>query len=169
MNQLPEFSSTLIDRGEQHPDRDRMLFNAKEDSGHSCRVSHTAPEPRCFESLKTSKINIKIHPRSRPLPINKRTENCFMQPEKIILLPSTHESLPSFHVQRELLRPFLHHLAISGIKVAEPPESLGDLEPGATSLVAVEVQEGISLKQLQEALDEFLRSLSKSSPKQSSE
>jgi hypothetical protein len=40
---------------------------------------------------------------------------------------------------------------------------------GATSLVAVEVQEGTSLKQLQEALDEFLRSLSKSSPKQSSE
>jgi hypothetical protein len=81
-----------------------------------------------------------------------------MQPEKIILLPSTHESLPSFHVQQELLRPFLDHLAISGIKVVEPPESLGNLGPGATPLVAVEVKEGTSLEKLQEALDEFLKS-----------
>ena len=30
-----------------------------------------------------------------------------MQPEKIILLPTTHESLRSFHVQRDLLITFL--------------------------------------------------------------
>jgi hypothetical protein len=78
-----------------------------------------------------------------------------MQPEKIILLPPTHESLPSFHVQGELLPSFLDHLANSGIKVSEPPEPQGNLEPGATSVVEIDVQEGTSLKRLQGVLDEF--------------
>jgi hypothetical protein len=81
-----------------------------------------------------------------------------MRPEKIILLPPTHESLPSFHVQGELLPAFLDHLANSGIKVSEPPEPQGNLEPGAISVVGVDVQEGTSLKRLQEVLDEFLKS-----------
>jgi len=54
-----------------------------------------------------------------------------MQPEKIILLPTTHESLPSFHVQRDLLSSFLDHLANCGIKVVEPPEPQGDSKQGA--------------------------------------
>jgi hypothetical protein len=58
-----------------------------------------------------------------------------MQPEKIILLPPTHESLPTFHVQGELLPSFLDHLANSGIKVSEPPEPQGNLELGAISVV----------------------------------
>jgi hypothetical protein len=78
--------------------------------------------------------------------------------KKIILLPPSHESLPSFHVQGELLRPFLDHLATSGIRVSEPPERQGDLGPGATSLVEVDVEEGTPLKRLQEVLDEFLKS-----------
>jgi hypothetical protein len=80
-----------------------------------------------------------------------------MQPEKIILLPTTHESLPSFHVQRELLSSFLDHLAKSGIKVVEPPEAQGDSKQGAVSVVGVDVQEDTPLNRLQEVLDEFLR------------
>jgi len=80
-----------------------------------------------------------------------------MQPEKIILLPPTDESLPSFHVRGELLPSFLDHLANSGIKVSEPPEPQGNLEPGAISVVEIDVQEGTSLKRLQGVLDEFLK------------
>jgi hypothetical protein len=54
-----------------------------------------------------------------------------MQHEKIILLPTTHESLPSFNVQRELLSSFLDHLAKSGIKVVEPPEAQRRIEAGS--------------------------------------
>ncbi|HXM28708.1 MAG TPA: hypothetical protein VN957_21995 [Chthoniobacterales bacterium] len=81
-----------------------------------------------------------------------------MQSEKIILLPPTHESLPSFHVQGELLPSFLDHLAKSEIKVSEPPEPQSNLAPGAISVVGVDVKEGTSLKRLQEVLDEFLKS-----------
>jgi hypothetical protein len=80
-----------------------------------------------------------------------------MQPEKVILLPTTHESLPSFHVQRELLSPFLDHLAKSGIKVVEPPEAQGESKQGTVSVVGVDVQEDIPISRLQEVLDEFLR------------
>jgi hypothetical protein len=80
-----------------------------------------------------------------------------MPPEKIILLPSSHESLPSFHVQENLLPSFLDHLANSGIKVSKPPEPQGNSEPGAISVVEVDVEEGTSLKRLQEVLDEFLK------------
>jgi hypothetical protein len=80
-----------------------------------------------------------------------------MQPEKIILLPTTHESLPSFHVQRELLSSFLDHLAKSGIKVVEPPEAQGDPRQEAVSIVGVDVEEDTPTRRLQEVLDEFLR------------
>jgi len=80
-----------------------------------------------------------------------------MQPEKIILLPTTHESLPSFHVQRELLPSFLDHLAKSGIKVVEPPEAQGDSKQGAISVIGVDVEEDTPTSRLQEVLDEFLR------------
>jgi hypothetical protein len=79
-----------------------------------------------------------------------------MPPEKVILLPPSHESLPSFHVQGDLLPSFLDHLAKSGIKVPEPPELQKKIEPGAISVVEVDVEEGTSLKRLQEVLDEFL-------------
>jgi hypothetical protein len=81
-----------------------------------------------------------------------------MPPEKIILLPPTHESLPSFHVQRELLGPFLDHLSNSGITIAEPPEQQDGPQQGSSSPVAVDISEGTSLERLQEVLDEFLRS-----------
>ena len=80
-----------------------------------------------------------------------------MQPEKFILLPPTHESLPSFHVRRELLSSFLDHLARSGIKVAEPPEPQGDSKQVTVSVIGVDVQEDIPISKLQEVLDEFLR------------
>jgi DDE superfamily endonuclease len=71
-----------------------------------------------------------------------------MPPERIILLPPTHESLPSFHVQGDLLPSFLDHLANSRIKVPEPPEPQKNSEPGAISVVEVDVEEGTSLKAL---------------------
>ena len=80
-----------------------------------------------------------------------------MQAEKIVLLPPSHESLPSFHVQAELLPAFLDHLANSGIKTAEPPEPQGTVGPGGMSVVEVDIEEGTSLKRLQDVLDEFLR------------
>ncbi len=83
--------------------------------------------------------------------------NYFMPPERIILLPPTDESLPSFHVQEDLLGSFLDHLANSGIKVPEPPALQGNFEPSAISVVEVDVEEGTSLKRLQEVLDEFLK------------
>jgi hypothetical protein len=81
-----------------------------------------------------------------------------MPPEKIIVLPATDESLPSFHVQGDLLPSFLDHLADSGIKVPEPPEPQGSFEPRAVTVVEVDVEEGTSLERLQEVLDEFLKS-----------
>ena len=78
-----------------------------------------------------------------------------MPAEKVILLPPTHESLPSFHVQGDLLPSFLDHLANSGIKVPEPQDNV---EPGAISVVGVDIEEGTPLKRLQEVLDEFLKS-----------
>jgi hypothetical protein len=88
-----------------------------------------------------------------------------MPAEKVILLPPTHESLPSFHVQGDLLPSFLDHLANSGIKVPEPPEPQDkppepqdNVEPGAISVVGVDIEEGTPLKRLQEVLDEFLKS-----------
>jgi hypothetical protein len=82
----------------------------------------------------------------------------FMPPEKVILLPPTHEYLPSFHVQRELLGPFLDHLSNSGITIAEPPEQQDGPQQGSSSPVAVDISEGTSLERLQDVLDEFLRS-----------
>jgi hypothetical protein len=85
------------------------------------------------------------------------TSKNVMQPQKIILLPTTHESLPSFNVRRELLSSFLDHLARSGIQVVEPPEAQGDPKQGAVSVVGVDVPEDIPIGRLQEVLDEFLR------------
>ena len=78
-------------------------------------------------------------------------------PEKIILLPTTHESLPSFNVQKEVLSSFLDYLAKSGIQVVEPPEVQGDSKQGVVSVVGVDVPEGTPIDRLQELLAEFLR------------
>jgi hypothetical protein len=80
-----------------------------------------------------------------------------VQPEKIIILPTTHESLAGFHVRVELLSSFLDHLANSGIKVVEPPEPQGDSKQGTVSVIGVDVQEDTPIGMLQEVLDEFLR------------
>jgi hypothetical protein len=88
------------------------------------------------------------------------------QPEKIVLLPPSHESLPSFHVQAKLLPAFLDHLAKSGIKTVEPPEPQGKPGPEANDVVEVDIEEGTSLKRLQEVLDEFLKRQSLPEPSQ---
>jgi hypothetical protein len=88
-----------------------------------------------------------------------------MQPEKIVLLPTTHESLPSFNVPRELLSPFLDHLAKSGIEVVEPPEPQGDSNEGAVSVVGLDVPEDTPIDRLQKVLDEFLRTHPSSEPR----
>jgi hypothetical protein len=90
-------------------------------------------------------------------PFKSRKSKSVMQPEKIILLPPTHESLPGFHVRVELLSSFLDHLANSGIKVVEPPEPQGDSKQGTVSVIGVDVQEDTPISRLLEVLDEFLR------------
>ena len=80
-----------------------------------------------------------------------------MLPEKIILVPTTHESLPSFNVPRKLLSSFLDHLAKSEIKVVEPPDAQGDSTQEAVSVVGVDVSEDTPIGRLQDVLDEFLR------------
>jgi hypothetical protein len=75
-----------------------------------------------------------------------------MQPEKIILLPETHESVACFHVEEELLVKFLRHLESRGIAVPEPPQPQRSPE---RSYVKVNVKEGTPEKQLQQALDDF--------------
>src|SRR5258707_12092805 len=113
-----------------NPDEHIPYFVPVVQSGRTVQVSNDghAGEMRHFESYQTKFPG--THPRSCPASINLTT-NYSMPPEKIILLPATHESLPSFHVQGDLLPSFLDHLANSGIKVPEPPEPHDNFEPGA--------------------------------------
>lgn len=75
-----------------------------------------------------------------------------MQPEGIVLLPATHESVACFHVKEELLPKFLRHLESRGIEVPEPPQRQGN---PSVSYVKVNVKEGTPEKQLQQALNDF--------------
>ena len=78
----------------------------------------------------------------------------FMQPENIVLLPATHESVACYHVKEELLPQFLRHLENVGIVVPEPPQAQGSPE---VSYVKVNVEEGTSEERLQKVLDDFVR------------
>ncbi|HEX6564901.1 MAG TPA: hypothetical protein VF020_11485 [Chthoniobacterales bacterium] len=75
-----------------------------------------------------------------------------MQPEKIVLLPATHESVACFHVQKELLSQFLRHLKSRNIEVPEPPQPQGNPE---MSYVKVNVKEGTPEEMLQKVLEDF--------------
>jgi len=75
-----------------------------------------------------------------------------MKPAEIVLLPATHESVACFHVKDELVPKFLRHLETKGIEVPEPPQRQGNPE---MPYVKVNVKEGISEKQLQQALEDF--------------
>jgi len=77
-----------------------------------------------------------------------------MQPEEIILLPATHESVACFHVKEEVLSHFLRHLGSLGIDIPEPPEPQGSPE---ISYIKVNVKEGTSEESLQKVLDDFLK------------
>jgi len=77
-----------------------------------------------------------------------------MQPEEIILLPATHESVACFHVKEEVLPHFLRHLESLGIDIPEPPQPQGSPE---ASYVKVNVKEGTSEERLQKVLDDFLK------------
>ena len=69
-----------------------------------------------------------------------------MQPEEIVSLPATHETVACFHVKEELLPEFLRHLESQSIEVPEPPQRQGS---PAMSYVKVNVKEGPILERWQ--------------------
>jgi hypothetical protein len=75
-----------------------------------------------------------------------------MNPEAIVLLPATHETVACFHVREELVPNFLRHLESRGIEVPEPPQRQRSPE---MPFVKVNVKEGIPEVKLQQALDDF--------------
>jgi hypothetical protein len=76
-----------------------------------------------------------------------------MNPEDIVLLPATHETVACFHVKDNLVSSFLRHLESEGIEVTEPPQRQGNPD---VAYVKVNVKEGIPEANLQQALDEFM-------------
>lgn len=94
-------------------------------------------------------------PRTRPVWVSPSIDDgtlICVQPEKIVLLPATHESVACFHVEEGLLPNFLWHLESRGIGVPEPPQPQRSPE---MSYVKVNVKEGTPEKQLRQALDDF--------------
>jgi|GEM_PF-1019457 len=81
-----------------------------------------------------------------------------MQPQKIVLIPPTHEqSTPSFHVTDELLEPFMEYLDGHGIHImGQPPEPLGPMGPQGCELDEIEIEEGTSMSQLEMLMNDFL-------------
>lgn len=79
------------------------------------------------------------------------------QPEKIILLPPTHEqSTPSFHVMKSLAVPFQAFLQSHGITAWQPPELLDKPAHGDNALVEIGVEADTPQDCLEALLAEFL-------------
>lgn len=80
-----------------------------------------------------------------------------MQPEKIILLPPTHEqSTPSFHVEGSLADSFLEFLKTKGITAWQPPEKLDKQGPDNRRIVEIEIEANTSPAMLEGLIREFL-------------
>ncbi len=80
-----------------------------------------------------------------------------MQPERIILIPPTHEqSTPSFHVEGSLAKSFLEFLKSKSITAWQPPESLGKRGPDHRPVVQIEIEAGTSPNMLEGLIGEFL-------------
>lgn len=87
-----------------------------------------------------------------PLPETK-----FMQPEKIVLFPPTHEqSTPSFHVEGSMEAEFLTFLKSHGVEIAQPPEKLPKAGPDALDLSEIRAQTNTPIEMLEGLLKEFL-------------
>jgi len=79
------------------------------------------------------------------------------QPEKIILLPPTHEqSTPSFHVAGTLETEFLSFLTSHGVVVAQPPEKLPKMGPDAREITEIRAEADTPVEKLEGLLKEFL-------------
>lgn len=80
-----------------------------------------------------------------------------MQPEKIILLPPTHEqSTPSFHVEGSLAESFLSFLERKNITAWQPLEKLEKRGPDDRHLVEITIEADTSTALLEGLIKEFL-------------
>jgi len=76
-----------------------------------------------------------------------------MQPEKIVLIPPTHEiSTPSFHVVEELLESFVNSLKESGIQISQPPVPLSEKD----GLWDVRVEADTPVSRLEDLMHRFM-------------
>ena len=82
-----------------------------------------------------------------------------MQPEKIILLPPTHEqSTPTYHVEGQLSSAFIEFLEHKGVSIWQPPVVLEKRGPGDHPIVEIEIEAGTSVTMLEGLIPEFLES-----------
>ncbi len=80
-----------------------------------------------------------------------------MQPEKIILLPPTHEqSTPSFHVEGTLADSFLAFLKTHNITAWQPPEKLEKRGPDNRRIVEIEIEADTPPAMLEGLIKKFL-------------
>lgn len=79
------------------------------------------------------------------------------QPERIILLPPTHEqTTPSFHVEGGLAEDFVTFLKLKGHSPWQPPETLDKKGPDGRQLVEVTLEANTPLSALEQLQKEFL-------------
>jgi hypothetical protein len=121
----------------------------------SSSTSEITPSLSSVPEVRFARVTLKkrTNPGGDSVSINDEPA-IFMQPEKIVLLASTHESVACFHVKEELLPQFLRHLESRGIEVPEPPQKQGSPE---IPYVKVNVKEGTPEQKLQEALEDFVK------------
>ncbi len=82
-----------------------------------------------------------------------------MQTQKIVLFPTTHEqSLPTFHVERDLATAFLGFLGDKGLEAWQPPEVLEKPGPDERNVVEVAVEANTPNELLEGLIGEFLES-----------
>ncbi len=79
------------------------------------------------------------------------------QTEEIVLIPPTHEqSVYSFHVEEELVEPFLAFLQSHGMTPWRPPEDQNKTGPHGHRIVQVEVDTETSQGTLEGLVQMFL-------------
>ena len=80
-----------------------------------------------------------------------------MQPERIILLPPTHEqSLPTYHVVGPISEDFIKFLEEREISIPQPPQVLEKRGPGDHPIVEIQVESGTQVAMLERLIPEFL-------------
>lgn len=79
-----------------------------------------------------------------------------MQPEPIILFPTTHEqSNPTFHVEATQFDAFLAFLQRKGLQAWEPPQRLEKLGPDQKHIIEVQLNAETPENYLETLLKEF--------------